>query len=128
MRPSERPRTDAPGAWARTAQRAIDAASRSPVLWPALVRVIVALRRLEHRLLCLRHGRRSTPAAKLLPPGTATGRHCHVLANGESVLRTITSIRDGDASRAFSSSSLTTLAGRSTTSPAAMRLTTDIGS
>lgn len=66
------------------------------MLWPALVRVIVAMRRLEHRLLCLRHGRRSTPAAKLLPPGTATGRHCHVLANGESVLRTITSIRDGD--------------------------------
>ncbi len=38
------------------------------------------------------------------------------------------SIRLAPASMAFSTSSLTTLAGRSTTSPAAMRLTTCSGS
>jgi hypothetical protein len=96
MKPPERLAAPGQGAWPRIAQRAIDTASRSPVLWPAIVRGIVAVRCLEHRLLCLRHGRASTPAARLLPPGTAAGRHCHVLANGESVLCTIASIRDGD--------------------------------
>jgi hypothetical protein len=41
---------------------------------------------------------------------------------------TCTSIREAPASRAFSTISFTALAGRSTTSPAAMRLTVSGGS
>ena len=66
---------------------------------------------------------------------TASGRSSGSMPLPSSTTRTRpippcssdTSMRVGPESRAFSRSSLTTLAGRSTTSPAAIRLTTESG-
>jgi hypothetical protein len=72
------------------------AAHRHPRSWRLAVGAIVALRRLEHAVLCRRHGRVSQPIERILPEVDGSGRTCHILANGDSVLDSITRIGTDD--------------------------------
>ena len=97
----------------------------------------IAARASPRKPSVLTRNRSSAPASLLVACGRkARGRSSGPIPEPSSATRirsrpprsTVSSTREAPASIAFSSSSLTTLAGRSTTSPAAIWLMTDGGS